>query len=204
MKFASVICFFSCLLFSGMMVAQTQSSLSRADSVFSFTDSRDGRSYTAFRIRNYEWMGENLRFKTAKSFCYDTKDMGCKDFGRLYTWEEAVTACPPGWHLPNRAEWDSLIVWTGGDKKTGYALAYSDSLGFNMKFGYPPNQNGRYSGGNVQASYWSSDSYTSSTAWVYYFLKEKLPLSFTNYFSKNYGMSCRCVRPVDTTSSITD
>mgnify|MGYP001210693820 CR=1 FL=1 len=165
-----------------------------ADSLFTFKDSRDSREYTAFRLNGIDWMGENLRFKTKDSYCYDAQGMGCKDFGRLYTWDDAVTACPAGWRLPTNVEWDSLIAWTGGEKKAGYVLAYGDSLGFKIQFGFPPNINGRYSGNNIQASYWSADAYNASTAWVYYFLKDKLPLTYTNYFSKNYGMSCRCVR----------
>lgn len=168
-----------------------------ADSLFTFKDSRDGKEYTAFRINGVEWMGENLRHKTKDSYCYDERGMGCNDFGRLYTWDEAMNACPAGWRLPNRSEWDSLIAWTGGEKKAGYVLAYGDSLGFKIQFGYPPNYNGRYSGNGIQASYWSADAFNDATAWVYYFLKDKLPLSYTNYFSKNYGMSCRCIRVSD-------
>lgn len=182
------------LLHVSMVEAQNARMDMPADSQFTFKDSRDSKEYTAFRLHGVEWMGENLRFKTKDCYCYDAPDMGCKDFGRLYTWDDAVTACPAGWRLPTNAEWDSLIAWTGGEKKAGYVLAYGDSLGFKMKFGFPPNINGRYSGNNIQASFWSADAYNGSTAWVYYFLKDKLPLTYTNYFSKNYGMSCRCVR----------
>lgn len=139
-------------------------------------------------------MGENLRYKTKDSYCYDIDGSACKDYGRLYTWHDANSACPPGWRLPGNADWDSLIAWTGGELKAGYTLAFSDSLGFSIKFGFPPNINGRYSGADVQASFWSADTYNDATAWVYYFLKEKLPLTFSNYFSKNYGMMCRCVQ----------
>jgi uncharacterized protein (TIGR02145 family) len=138
-------------------------------------------------------MGENLRYKTKNSWCYDGSNT-CREFGRLYNWDEAVEACPTGWHLPSKSDWDTLISLAGGDAKAGFPLAYSDSLGFSVKFGYPPNVNGRYSGADVQASFWSADEQNASTAWVYYLIKQKLPLVYSNYFSKNYGMMCRCVK----------
>lgn len=190
---AFILIFLALPLFS---VAQTVNTNVNADSLFQFKDSRDGKTYNAFIINGVAWMGENLRYSTKDSWCYDSEGKACKEYGRLYTWEDAILACPNGWHLPTRAEWDTLIAWTGGDLKAGHNLAYNDSLGFSIKFGYPPNVNGRYSGGGIQASFWSADEYNNSTAWVYYFLKEKLPLTFSNYFSKNYGMMCRCTRDV--------
>ncbi|HMZ88080.1 MAG TPA: FISUMP domain-containing protein [Chitinophagales bacterium] len=176
----------------------------KADSIFEFKDSRDGKTYSAFTINGVAWMSENLRYNSKGSWCYESDGKSCKEFGRLYNWNDAILVCPNGWHLPNRAEWDSLIVWTGGELKAGHNLAYNDSLPFNIVFGYPPNVNGRYSGGGIQASFWSADEYNSSTAWVYYFLKEKLPLTFSNYFSKNYGMMCRCVKTIADSSSETN
>ena len=184
----------SLVLFAGLLNAQTEAIYFKADSLFTFKDSRDGKSYMAFEINGVAWMGENLRHKTSESWCYEDKKANCEEYGRMYNWQEAQTACPKGWHIPTRVEWDSLITWLGGDRKAGYSLAYSDSLGFNIKFGYPPNVNGRYSDSNVQASYWTSDENSASTAWVYYFIKQKLPYAYTNFFSKNYGMMCRCVQ----------
>jgi len=181
------------LLQTGSCFAQTGSLFLKADTIFSFKDSRDGKTYSAFEINGVSWMGENLRHKTKNSWCYD-ENGACSEFGRLYSWEEALDACPKGWHLPKRQEWDTLINWLGGDGKAGFPLAYSDSLGFSIKFGYPPNVNGRYSESNVQASFWAAEEQNASTAWVYYLIKQKLPFVYTNYFSKNYGMMCRCVK----------
>ncbi|MBK7440072.1 MAG: FISUMP domain-containing protein [Chitinophagales bacterium] len=183
-----------CLLTCGAVFCQTEAINVKADTIFSFKDSRDGKTYMAFEINGVAWMGENLRHKTGDSWCYDNKSSNCQEFGRMYSWDEAKVACPNGWHLPTKPEWDTLVSWLGGDRKAGYPLAFSDSLGFLIKFGYPPNVNGRYSDSDVQASYWTADENSPSTAWVYYFIRQKLPLVYTNYFSKNYGMMCRCVR----------
>ena len=34
-------------------------------------------------------------------------------FGAYYTWEEAMTVCPSGWHLPSEAEWVALLKAVG-------------------------------------------------------------------------------------------
>lgn len=32
-----------------------------------------------------------------------------RSYGALYNWPAALTACPPGWHLPTDAEWTHLV-----------------------------------------------------------------------------------------------
>ncbi len=164
-----------------------------ADTAFTFKDSRDGKEYKALGYAGLIWMGENLRYNTKHSWCYEDKAGNCKEFGRLYTWDEAIGACPKGWHLPTKLEWDTLITSLGGYENAGHALAFGANLKFNIVFGYPPNVSGRYSSDDLQASFWSSEANNASTAWVYYFIRDKLPLVYSNYFSKNYGMMCRCV-----------
>ncbi len=182
-------------LFMGITVLQAQQNYNEitADSAFTFKDSRDGKEYEALSYAGMIWMGENLRYNTKHSWCYEDKAGNCKEFGRLYTWEEAKSACPKGWHLPSKHEWDTLITALGGYETAGHALAFGANLQFNIVFGYPPNVSGRYSSDDLQASFWSADENNASTAWVYYFIRDKLPLVYANYFSKNYGMMCRCV-----------
>jgi uncharacterized protein (TIGR02145 family) len=45
------------------------------------------------------WMLENLAYAGA----------GREHLAnRYYNWNEAMTLCPPGWHLPNKTEWENL------------------------------------------------------------------------------------------------
>ena len=87
----------------GITVLQAQQNYNEitADSAFTFKDSRDGKEYEALSYAGMIWMGENLRYNTKHSWCYEDKAGNCKEFGRLYTWEEAKSACPKGWHLPS-------------------------------------------------------------------------------------------------------
>jgi uncharacterized protein (TIGR02145 family) len=54
-------------------------------------------------------MAENLRYNIEGSWCYDNDEANCQDYGRLYTWDAAKKACPTGWHLPTREEWQELV-----------------------------------------------------------------------------------------------
>jgi uncharacterized protein (TIGR02145 family) len=57
-----------------------------------------------------------MNYQTDNSWCYYNSDSCCEKYGRLYEWEAANIACPDGWHLPSRAEWDALAMTVGGQK----------------------------------------------------------------------------------------
>jgi len=58
-------------------------------------------------IDGKQWMAMNL-YNTESGVDYKKASVVSPLFGRLYTWEEAVTACPSGWHLPTAEEWDAI------------------------------------------------------------------------------------------------
>lgn len=79
-----------------------------------FTDDRDGQSYGMVEIAGQLWMAENLNFfgneVAAGSICPEGDDRKCKEYGRLYTWAAAKVACPAGWRLPSRSDFEKLIA----------------------------------------------------------------------------------------------
>jgi uncharacterized protein (TIGR02145 family) len=90
-----------------------------------FTDTRDKKKYKTVKIGEQVWMAENLNYHGSDGYlglCYDKKPEHCKKYGRLYSWNEAKTACPSGWHLPSDDEWEELIDFAGGDEVAGKKL----------------------------------------------------------------------------------
>ncbi|WP_458450076.1 fibrobacter succinogenes major paralogous domain-containing protein [Fibrobacter sp.] len=85
-------------------------------------DLRDGQVYRTVTIGDQVWMAENLNFETDSSFCYNDSAEYCAKYGRLYVWTAAMDACPSGWHLPDLAEWKTLLAAVGGDSVAGAKL----------------------------------------------------------------------------------
>jgi uncharacterized protein (TIGR02145 family) len=73
-----------------------------------FVDYRDDKTYKYITVLGKKWMAENLNFEAASSYSISS-----------YTWTDANTACPSGWHLPTRQEWGDLAIAAGGTGSYG-------------------------------------------------------------------------------------
>jgi uncharacterized protein (TIGR02145 family) len=81
----------------------------------SFKDPRDGKEYRTVTINDTTWFAENLNFNSGKSVCADKTETDCSQYGSYYLVEDAMTACPAGWHLPTPAEWEKLLSFYPGE-----------------------------------------------------------------------------------------
>lgn len=127
-------------------------------------DERDGQEYPIFEVNGMWWMGENLNFETADSWCYDLKPESCDNWGRLYTWNAASQACPDGWHLPNDEEWHVLIDYYGGVHYAGGNLKEGGRSDFNAVMSGYRDKNGFYGKIGESAYFWSSTEHPEDYA----------------------------------------
>lgn len=177
-----------------------------------FTDDRDGKVYKYTTIGNQVWMAEYLNYEGPDSYCVEET---CALKGRAYFLTSARTACPNGWHLPSREEWDVLFTNMGGIDIAGSRLKAT--------YGWTPLNPGQLSNGSDDCGFGllpvpAEDSFsifgrrkervdgycalmwTSSTdnvdesMWGVYFLSNALNVHVENYYTYNGILSIRCLK----------
>lgn len=210
------------------IAADTTFDMSKLDSTWNkslsygkLTDSRDGNIYATVKIGKQTWMAQNLDYKAGSGkdsgWCYNDSSKYCYTYGRYYNWATAAGLdstynlllaklsgqnkgiCPQGWHLPTRAEWDTLL--TAFSKGSAYAKLVakyswsratggSDALGFRLlPTGYHYYQTNTYDQ-TTKAFLWTIDEYSTSVGWSQHFEPDTVQASN----SKAYGFPVRCVK----------
>jgi uncharacterized protein (TIGR02145 family) len=172
-------------------------SSSAASKVMTFTDSRDGKTYKAVRIGRSIWMAENLNHKTGNSWCYEDNPNNCGKYGMLYDWNTANSACPPGFYLPSRGEWNDLIRTAGGDvagtalkARTGWSRGSgTDAFGFSaLPGGAHRYVNGRFYNDAGNYGYWWTGSGTMTMGHDFNNVQDN------SSSPRDAGFSVRCVK----------
>lgn len=151
-----------------------------------FLDQRDGGLYYLTTVGGKVWMQNNLYY-SGSGVSYEKSVAMDKIAGRLYNWNEAVEACPEGWHLPSDSEFAALASASAGQEYstgeifTGAAGGLMVDATFNknkmwtfwpevkitnstklsaLPFGYAIDQEGtvRFTGTLQYAVFWTSDN----------------------------------------------
>jgi uncharacterized protein (TIGR02145 family) len=170
----------------------------------SFKDPRDGTVYRTVKIGNQVWMAENLNYKTANSWCYNNDEANGKKYGRLYTWDAAKAACPSGWHLPTRQEWDELVATAGGPSVAGKKLKATsgwnhngnetDDFGFSaLPGGLRHTYRGDFDVAGKGGYWWTATEFNAGSAYgrIMYYNSDKVG---EFYYDESDGWSVRCVK----------
>jgi len=189
----------------GAVAAVVLLSVSAVNAQGSFTDARDGKTYRTVQIGGQTWMAENLNHQTDKSVCYANEESNCQKYGRLYYWDDAMKACPAGWHLPSDAEWTALTDFVGGREVAGTKLksktgwytvkaykAATDDYGFSaLPGGYGGSGGGFYNAGNY-GYWWSATEDDAGYAWLRSMSDNYEYVYRGNYNGKSRLFSLRC------------
>ena len=174
-----------------------------AGAIGSITDSRDGQTYKTVTIGSQTWMAQNLNFETANSYCFNDSTKYCEKYGRLYMWGAATTACPTGWHLPTKEEFETLFTAVGGQSTASKIL--KSTSGWNnsgngtdaylfsaLPAGYR-NGGGEYISEGSQAYFWSSTESNSNFVFnIFLHYNSGKAEEYVNL--KDVGFSVRCVK----------
>lgn len=186
-------------------------------------DARDGRKYSYINIGVYDWMTENMRYNVPGSkYNPDNPD---STYGRLYTWPQAMEACPEGWDLVSQYDWMSIeqilfsdsieenmyFLWKDEDYRGYHASWIKANRGWNPRgtdsLGLSILPSGIYWHLGYEelgqgAYFWTANTYIQDGKYIdpiavsRILYHDKDGIASTYHFKENMYFSCRCVRYV--------
>jgi uncharacterized protein (TIGR02145 family) len=182
-----------------------------------------GESYATVAIGTQCWLAKNLNVgtridgvndqadnATLEKYCYNNDTANCTTYGGLYQWDEAMQysatpgapgICPPGWHIPTSAEFQTLSSAVGGDgnalKSVGQGTgggAGTNASGFSALFaGDRDEGEGGFDELGSGGSLWSSTERDPIDANTLLLRPDDGIIDVDYYFVKGYGLSVRCL-----------
>lgn len=170
------------------------------------TDPRDGTVYKTVQLGGQTWMAENLHYQApGGSYAYNDNDSLARLYGRLYTLEAAQQACPAGWHLPGKEEWETMLALLGGGGVAGGKLksterwippntgATNESYFNILPAGSRYHSDGSFNNMGDHACFWTATIFDHQTAWFLYVNHDRNKAYF-NRLRNTSGFSVRCLK----------
>lgn len=173
-------------------------------------------TYKTVTIGSRTWMAEDMYDLGTKCRGYSSKKYSIK--GCLFSWEDAMSICPKGWHLPDSADfaelkslhfdsqrlasriWKEEYVTYDGEEKTFYG---SDDYGFSaVPVGYTTETGlilNTLEGEGSQALFWTSKkvypSNSGNMRWAFsiHANTRMTGMGFTQ-LSETCGLAVRCIK----------
>lgn len=193
---------------------------------FVFTDSRDGHEYWCTTIGGTDWFKDNLAYDKS-GFSLENCPVTVGLFGKFYTWNDAVTACPEGWRLSSLKDWaDAAKALTDKDFDTdktmdSVAVDFMGDILFNgekmweywpevkitnksglglMPTGYAISngkEKAKFDSMNGYSVYWTSDTNEDGQAFYRYIYAEQPDIKLGSAEKDSFAATVRCVRDHD-------
>lgn len=202
----------------------------------SFTDSRDGTVYQTVKIGNQTWMAENLKYLTnitssnvsldnaSCAYVYGYNGVNVEDakatsnyqtYGVLYNWLSAKDACPEGWYLPSKSDFETLVSYLGGENIAGGKLKETGTTHWNSPNNATNSSEFTALGGGMfyglfahqkeLGILWSSEQsykYDYPSAYSYMLTNESSDVVSSDEMSRDIGCSVRCIKGEQATQPI--
>ncbi len=175
-------------------------------------DERDGQRYSTEKYGTQRWMAENLAYNFTGSKV--NPDNPFSEYGRLYSYDQALLVCPDGWHLPTDSDWQVLERYLGVDANAlGFVGHRGGTIGGKLKASsgwvlnngtnqllfnaYPAGsyvqQDQRFENLGEKAEFWSATASTTNKAYMRNLTKDFDTIFRGDARKENY-LSCRCVK----------
>ncbi|MBN8653918.1 MAG: hypothetical protein J0L67_20985 [Cytophagales bacterium] len=180
-----------------------------------FTDPRDKHKYKIVQSDGNYWFAENLRYKPpgdSLTHAFNSSEENLQKHGLLYSLSSAKLACPPGWRLPSKQDWNRLMKQVPGSLNTrGGRIVeekkVSDSTFLNISLAGFRTPEGKDVAFNRMTIFWTSSDTVSTNnpdprfngnRFIgYHFYKattDSLHAEPTYANSAAYGYYCRCIK----------
>lgn len=168
----------------------------------SFTDPRDGTTYKTVTLDillegdvtiQRTWMAQNLRYVIDDSFCYKNEPAYCEAYGRLYTFQAAKAACPPGWRIPTIADWNLVFQTFGGKREAGLALQKGGKSGMELIAGGFGDPGSIFKNIGISGNYWDAEKLSDNTSGLISIQKGSKEV-FHSVIGDWHRNSCRCIK----------
>lgn len=163
--------------------------------------------YATVVINEQCWTKENMRHETSSgtTLCYGNVAANCETYGRLYNNEAAKNACPTGWRLPTKAEYEALADYSGADMydagahfkaNSGWTVESGDDLlEFTALPGGKCNEEQECSKMGTSGYWWTStEKVKNSSHFALYLNGDNSAFTAQNIMENDQYISVRCVK----------
>jgi uncharacterized protein (TIGR02145 family) len=144
--------------------------------------------------------GKRIKCQLRTANAHTEQDISfMKNYGCLYTWQDAVKACPKGWHLPTKEEFDALIKHAGGPQESSAQNLRAQSWGGIDAYGFAAlpagwrAEHGTHYNFGEGAFFWSATESTADKQKAY-LMHIDYGIPVTLEFGKKMAFSVRCVK----------
>jgi len=164
---------------------------------------------------------EQTNNQTIDKYCYNDDENNCTTYGGLYQWAEAVQykngasnttsqnpafsdnvqgICPTGWHIPTKAEFESLKASANSSSNALKAVgqgtgtgAGTNTSGFSALLAGRRDISSNFTSLGNGALFWNSSGFASGNGYLMILWYDDKNINM-DYGAKSYGFSVRCIK----------